>query len=59
MGCGCDKRAKKMLEVVDKHEVKVPKRVRTFLERKASTAGPSPADLTRDGEAMTHRQTRE
>jgi hypothetical protein len=56
MGCGCDKRAKKMLEVVDKHEVKVPKKVRTFLERKASTA--TQVDLTRGGEGMTHRQTR-
>jgi hypothetical protein len=58
MGCGCDKRAKKMLEVADKHEVKVPKKVRSFLERKASTAGPSPADLTRGGDEVTHRQTR-
>lgn len=38
MGCGCDKRAKKMLEVAEAHNVKMPKKVRSFLARKAKTA---------------------
>lgn len=38
MGCGCDKRAKKMLEVAEAHNVKMPKKVRSFLEQKARTA---------------------
>jgi hypothetical protein len=38
MGCGCAKRAAKLLDAADARSIKVPRPVRSFLEHKASTA---------------------
>jgi len=42
MGCGCGKRAKKILDVADRKNVRLPAKARRFLERKAQTAKPVP-----------------
>ena len=35
-GCGCGRRAKKMLDLTDKYALKMPRAVRTHLERTAA-----------------------
>ena len=35
-GCGCGRRAKKMLDLTDKYALKMPRAVRTHLEKTAA-----------------------
>lgn len=36
MGCGCNKRADKILKTVRKRKIRIPKKVERFLEKKAA-----------------------
>lgn len=38
MGCGCDKRAKKLLAFADKKRIPIPAPARKFLQAKARSA---------------------
>ena len=50
MGCGCGKRAKKVLEVAERHSVPMPRIVRRHLERTAAKDdGKPPRTSVRQG----------
>ena len=48
-GCGCGRRAKKMLDLTDKYALKVPRAVRTHLEKTAAKEDTASSGETRRG----------